>query len=139
MDLKSKLMQCFDHWTGDGYTVTVKPWTPITNRRGQTTQQATVIVEGLVPSGQGTTPGPYLDARVTVSYDTEDRRIEVDMTVDNKCDALTLGCNGESVAGHILTTMSRHISSRDVRHERCFDLALQLVESINSNYGPNAY
>jgi len=145
MDLKSKLMQCFDHWTDDGHTVTVKPWTPITNRRGQTTQQATVIVEGLVPTERycqetrQTVSGPYVDARVTVSYDTEDRRVEVAMTVGNGCDTLTLGCNGESVAEHILTAMSRHVWSRDVRHQRCFDLAIQLVKSINSNHGPNAY
>ena len=144
-DSMSMMTDYFRDWETDGYTVTVKPGAPTTNRRGQTTQQATVTVEGLVSTERycretrQTVPGPYVDAKVTVSYDTEDRRVEVVMTVDDKCDALTLGCNGEGIAEHILTTMERHISSRDVRHEPCFGLAIQLVKSINSNHGPNAY
>lgn len=135
----------FRDWTDDGYTVTVKPWAPITNRRGQTTQQATVTVEGLVSTERycretrQTVPGPYVDARVTVSYDTEDRRVEVAMTVDNKCDTFTLGCNGESEAEYILEALVDGRLKHHIRHRPCFDLAIQLVKSINSNYGPNAY
>lgn len=143
MDLMSEY---FQSWTDDGYTVMVRAWAPKESGLYGTDYEATVTVEGLVPterycstSASGVLPGPYLDAQVTVSYDPEDRRVEVTMIVGVGCDALTLGCNGESVAEHILTAMSRHVWSRGVRHQRCLDLAIQLVKSINSNHGPNAY
>jgi hypothetical protein len=143
MSLKTEY---FDHWIDGGYTTKVEPWTPVSYRAGLgTTTRASVTIEEIIPTRQycgetrQTVPGPYVDARVTVSYDTEDRRVEVAMTVDNKCDTLTLGCNGESEAEYILEALVDGRLKHHIRHRPCFDLAIQLVKSINSNHGPNAY
>tara|TARA_Y100001938_G_scaffold31592_1_gene43174 strand:+ start:739 stop:1176 length:438 start_codon:yes stop_codon:yes gene_type:complete len=145
MDLVSKYLS---QWENHGYTTRVKPWAPINNRAGQTTHQATVTVEELVTTGRPM-PKPKHngvgfkaygeDASVTVEYDPEDRRVEVVMSVGSSYDVLTMGCSGARDMERMLDTLCDNVTQRQMRHRPCFDLALQLVRSINSDCGPGAH